>query len=329
MQKFTPEQLREKFLKLPQDLRDAVFSEEISVTITAIGKKYNFLLDKIGELDDEAMNVVFGITHPKDFISNLETRLKIDRKTAGEIANEINQQVFLKLRESLKKVHKIEDGAKDGVSSGLLKEGKFFGGTPSETQSKPFDKFPPEADKQGKPKIPFSDLKNSIPPYKDSEEKFKLPTPIIPPKPATEDKLKSASFVPTPPIRQQVKLEEKTALSAGLSDILQKSVPPVKNEFEKDKSAESVKIGLKPEIPKPLESLKPIEPAKTEPPASPGISIFEKKLKDEIFRQMPEETKKEMDVPQNDYMTGKYKNTSDPYLLKPEPSEIKPKDRAA
>ena len=106
---YTPEQLREIYLKLPQDLRDALFDVDISELIIAIGKKHHLAVDEMGKLASETGRVMLGVTHPNQFISNLVQRLEVDKAKAKEIAEDINVNVFKKIRESLKKIHNIRD----------------------------------------------------------------------------------------------------------------------------------------------------------------------------------------------------------------------------
>lgn len=99
--------IMEKYKALPSELKDAIFSEEIAEKIQEIGKKYALYIDKIGELGNESGRVMLGLTHPKDFIANLSKRLGVDAEKAKEIAKDVNEQIFAKVRESLKKLHKI------------------------------------------------------------------------------------------------------------------------------------------------------------------------------------------------------------------------------
>lgn len=97
----------EKYKALPSELKDAIFSEEVAEKIQEIGGKYELYIDKIGELGNESGRVMLGLTHPKDFIKNLSERLGVDMEKAKEIAKDVNEQIFAKVRESLKKLHKI------------------------------------------------------------------------------------------------------------------------------------------------------------------------------------------------------------------------------
>ena len=104
---YTPQQLREIYLKLPQDLRDALFDVNSSELVRTIGEKHKLTIDKIGELASETGYVMLGTTHPNKFISNLAQRLEVDKTKAKEIAEDVNVQIFKKVRESLKKIHGI------------------------------------------------------------------------------------------------------------------------------------------------------------------------------------------------------------------------------
>ena len=105
----TEEQILEKYEQLPEDLKEAIFSVEMTEAIKGIGAKYKLAIDKIGALANESGMVMFGATRPKDFVSNLMSRLGVNMETANKIASDVNSQVFLKVRESLKKLHGGEE----------------------------------------------------------------------------------------------------------------------------------------------------------------------------------------------------------------------------
>ena len=103
------EQLKEKYNTLPDDVKNAIFSAGVEKALTEIGEKNNLHIDKVGELMEEVDLVMLGITNPKDFIRNLYTRLGTeDKEKVRQVAHEVNEQVFQKIREALKAVHHIE-----------------------------------------------------------------------------------------------------------------------------------------------------------------------------------------------------------------------------
>ena len=103
------ENLIQKFKNLPQDLKDVIFDVDSPNIIRAIAKKYGLQIDQAGELADEIGLLMLGITHPRDFVASLAKRLGTDSETTKKIAEEINAQIFSKVKESLKKIHSVED----------------------------------------------------------------------------------------------------------------------------------------------------------------------------------------------------------------------------
>ncbi|MDP2676068.1 MAG: hypothetical protein Q8O83_00045 [bacterium] len=109
----TRKDLLERFSKLPITLQEAIFSAEITDMLLAIGKKYGLLLDRIDDLLTETHKVMLGMTHPNQYISNLQQTLGIERDVARSIAQEINAEVFAKIREELKTLHNIKEEEKE------------------------------------------------------------------------------------------------------------------------------------------------------------------------------------------------------------------------
>ena len=104
--KYSKEELSEAYKKLSPEIKEALLSIETAEIINNIGKKYNLHIDQIGELGTETGLIMLGLTHPTEFVSNLTKKLGVDRIVASQIAPDINDQVFLKIRESLKNTHK-------------------------------------------------------------------------------------------------------------------------------------------------------------------------------------------------------------------------------
>lgn len=101
--------LKQKFKGLPADLQDAIFDIDNAAVIEAVAKKYGLNVERAGELADEVGLLMVGAIHPKNFISNLNRRLGTDPETTKKIAQEINEQIFLKVKESLRKIHGVEE----------------------------------------------------------------------------------------------------------------------------------------------------------------------------------------------------------------------------
>src|SRR3989344_6460619 len=126
-----PEKILEKYDALPDDLKTALFSSAVTNNILGIGRKYGLHVDKAGELADETGLVMLGITPPGEFIRNLAKRLELDPEKAKAIAEEINQQIFQPVRESLKKVHGL--GAQPAEKPSAIQAGAALKAKPRKT----------------------------------------------------------------------------------------------------------------------------------------------------------------------------------------------------
>lgn len=103
--KVSPNNLSRQLEKLPESLRQALSSVDSAKKVVDIGRKYALHMDKLGELGAETGMVILGFTHPADFLSRLTRRLGFPEEKVRLIAQEINTEVFLKIREALKQVH--------------------------------------------------------------------------------------------------------------------------------------------------------------------------------------------------------------------------------
>ena len=113
MKNFTEEQIAQMYDNLPEDLKEAVFSVDMSEVVEKIGRGHQLSIDKIGDLANETGMVMLGVTHPNEFIGNLADRLEVDKEKARAIGGEINEQIFKKVRESLRKIHNMREGAEE------------------------------------------------------------------------------------------------------------------------------------------------------------------------------------------------------------------------
>ncbi|MFA6079829.1 MAG: hypothetical protein WC779_08805 [Candidatus Omnitrophota bacterium] len=106
---FTSEQIQDKFEKLPKDLQDAISSAEVRGTIQAVGEKHSLLIDQLGEMVDLIGLIMLGLSPSKDFVKNFSREANVDIDTATEIANDINTEVFGKIRSSMQQIQAQEE----------------------------------------------------------------------------------------------------------------------------------------------------------------------------------------------------------------------------
>lgn len=122
MPRYPQPQIEERYEKLPEVLKEAMFSPENADLMFEVGKKFGLAIDKIGYMAEETGYVILGFTKPEEFITELEENLDIDSEKAEEVAAEINHRVFLPLREALKQTYQMEIAGESRIKNQELKE---------------------------------------------------------------------------------------------------------------------------------------------------------------------------------------------------------------
>jgi len=108
---YSLEKLKEKYATLPKDLQEAVLSVDSNKVLREITKTNKLHIDQAAEMSDETGLVMLGLTHPGEYVANLKNRLKISEEQARAIAKEVNEKIFVEIKESLKKIHETESGS--------------------------------------------------------------------------------------------------------------------------------------------------------------------------------------------------------------------------
>lgn len=105
------ETIENKFQSLPSDVKAAITSPEIAQKIQDIAKNHQLHIDQSGLLEEEISFVMLGIRHPDEFVNRIEERLNLTTEDAISLAVEVNEQIFLSIRESLEKMHGEDEEA--------------------------------------------------------------------------------------------------------------------------------------------------------------------------------------------------------------------------
>ena len=103
---YTKEQLLELYEKLPEELKEAIFSEETADNIYNISTKNKIEEDKISEIAKYVGFVLFGILPAENFQEILGKELEIGKEAAENIAKEINQLIFHPVKPFLQQLYK-------------------------------------------------------------------------------------------------------------------------------------------------------------------------------------------------------------------------------
>ncbi|MBI5221837.1 MAG: hypothetical protein HY979_03460, partial [Candidatus Magasanikbacteria bacterium] len=107
----TAQEIEKRLAGLPKNISDIFWGEETADIIYNIGTGHHLMIDKIGELAKIVSFVLVGLMSPKQVTETLATTLKIDSVAAAEIAGDINNQIFSKIRVELQKLDNEPAGA--------------------------------------------------------------------------------------------------------------------------------------------------------------------------------------------------------------------------
>lgn len=102
------QQISRLYETLPQELKDAYFSEEIG-DITADVCDRNGAGKQVRGVAEHVGYTLLGILPPKDLQKSLEQDLGIKEEIAEKVSREINRLIFFPLKESLKNFFELKE----------------------------------------------------------------------------------------------------------------------------------------------------------------------------------------------------------------------------
>ena len=94
---------------IPEDIRTMILSVNTKQKFAGLASKYGLRDNQEGNLEIETNLVMLGLEPPADFITNVKKALNVPEEKARAIAEDINVEIFRPIRQSLKKIHGIND----------------------------------------------------------------------------------------------------------------------------------------------------------------------------------------------------------------------------
>ena len=91
---YSKEQLWEMYKKLPEQIREAMSSEEMSDAISEICQKNNLSGENSSSISNIINEVLFGLLPAGDFQKTIEMELGLKKDAAKKISQEIDRFVF-------------------------------------------------------------------------------------------------------------------------------------------------------------------------------------------------------------------------------------------
>ena len=117
---YTSEQFWKLYDKIPQELKDALFSNETGNNIYETCK-HNKVVEHHESIIDYTGQVLLGVLPPEDFQKILIKNLGIQQDLANKIAREINRLIFYPVRPFLEELYRIEIMPSENKKGGELK----------------------------------------------------------------------------------------------------------------------------------------------------------------------------------------------------------------
>jgi hypothetical protein len=102
MDENTTKLIRERFDSLPKMVQDVILSSDYENSLLEIGKQYQLNVEQLGMLEQETTLTMMGLTPLKDFETELIHQLNVDKEKGSQIVKDIDEKVFLRIRDLLK-----------------------------------------------------------------------------------------------------------------------------------------------------------------------------------------------------------------------------------
>lgn len=104
---YTSEQFWKLYKDLPQELKDALFAEEVGDNILNTCKR-NKIPEKLDLTVEYVGRALIGLLSPDDFQEALETELGLKKAVAKRVNQEINRFIFYPVKSRLEELYRIE-----------------------------------------------------------------------------------------------------------------------------------------------------------------------------------------------------------------------------
>lgn len=124
---YSQEQIQDRYEKLPADVKQAMDSVDTTKAIVDIGEKNDLMYDQMTELVDEVGLVMLGLSPSAMFVTNISRRMKVNMSKAMLVAQDINKEVFDKMRRSLQQIETAHD-EETGEGNAVAPAGKSAAG---------------------------------------------------------------------------------------------------------------------------------------------------------------------------------------------------------
>ncbi|GEM_PF-1533429 len=103
------QQFRERLPHLPEEVRNAMYSEETLDALELITNKQELTADQATIVSRSTMKLLAGLIKPNELVGLICTETGLAREKVGLVVQEINTDIFNPIKEALKKVHGLDE----------------------------------------------------------------------------------------------------------------------------------------------------------------------------------------------------------------------------
>src|SRR3989344_1315550 len=102
---YTPQEAKARYESLPTEIKSLLYSPEMLMSVRQIAQKHQLHIDQTGILEDETSAVMLGFTDTADYPAVLAETMDIDIAKAGAVAQDVNDLLFTKIRDAMKRTY--------------------------------------------------------------------------------------------------------------------------------------------------------------------------------------------------------------------------------
>ncbi|MBI2577618.1 MAG: hypothetical protein HYV77_02105 [Candidatus Wildermuthbacteria bacterium] len=118
---YTQEELWKLYKTLPEQLQEAIFSEETANHIGSACTKNQVPGNLVPRVAAQVGDVLLGLVRPEDFQKNLEKEIGLKKAATQGITQELNRFIFYPLRSTIDSLHKIGNAENSAIKEQPIK----------------------------------------------------------------------------------------------------------------------------------------------------------------------------------------------------------------
>lgn len=107
IEKLPTKKFWELYKKLPPELQDTLFSDEVGENIVEICARHE-VSETLDFIIDGVSDVFLGVLPPNEFLDNLKKELKTEPAMTRRIIHEINRFIFFPVKGSLENIYDLQ-----------------------------------------------------------------------------------------------------------------------------------------------------------------------------------------------------------------------------